>query len=191
MSAIQLLTNQCKLHGYQNTRTQLSLCENYGNNCVLSVAVFVELTPVKEIAYACAITAAHREFLAIDEMNHEIASRFAAHFLYITKVHDSRTVNAKEQFGVKALFKGGHGFAQKMSFASRADAHIVLFGTDPSDIRDRKEEDATAGFEDDAARVWSGFGFFRVITIRMSVPSLNLFPRPIDCGVQALSRKGF
>ena len=54
------------------------------------------LATVQQIADARTIASAHGKLLAIYKMHHEISPGFAAHFLYIAEIYDSRAVNTQK-----------------------------------------------------------------------------------------------
>jgi len=141
---------------------------------------------IQKIADACAITAAHCELLAIDEVDHEVAAGFTADLFDVAEVHDCRAVNAEEQLGIEALLERRHSFAKEVRFCSRADANVVLFRADPADVGDGEEKDAAARFKNNASGIGTCLGgLVRVAAVRMAVAGLNLIASALDCCVQA------
>src|SRR5580700_3937242 len=99
------------------------------------------------------VAPAHRNLLSIGEQHGEVARGFPSYFLHIAQIDNRGAMDAHKHSRIELALNTSHRFPQQMAFRSGADANIILFGRDPSNLRQRQEKNAAARFEHDAG--WS------------------------------------
>jgi hypothetical protein len=64
------------------------------------------------------------------------------------QIHDRRAMNPRKNLGIQLSLEISHGVAEHMAIFAGADSYVILFRGDPTNIRNRQEEDSALGSKD-------------------------------------------